>query len=779
MREALALCERLQNEQDPVRLSAIQALAGSPAWLFGDDALGLLQQLARAVKEARDTSPATLHQLNELAFKLLTDSAGDPASRRFHFAIALLDQLAEPTGSISFPRLDRVLPRGAETSLVDAFMPRLEDAAKLDRYQLTFALTQALGKRAWHKEGIQRLLERATAAASDSVVRTALSHWLADPRTRSARVAQVLAADESTLAVPTVLAAVVRSRQDLLDVLLRTRPLKGRFLKGDVRFVPIIHSGFNRWLPRQCEAYRGALDALIATPGTAEWSRTAAVRALARLPEIGAAALEPYLASQQVPIQEAALGGLAWTDEPGRALDQLLAHAGTDRARVAVYAATRCARFVPRAGLRQPLESVLRSESAKVTSKKEAARLLGDHRPLGALDLLLAVVADDQVHRDLRVAIGRSLRGFLDDDRAWRVLATLPGRSEDEARSLLETAPDQLAPRHRPRFAELVLETCESDTQRVRAEALASLAGWARWADRAPQVACAAIDDLDTGPEWRAALGALTTMFQDRVGWTEASDLVQTLAHRDDALDLNAGPERDRPSAQRLDAVLHAAAELPRYARAEHRAELLHIADLLARRAEFTPGEFVIRLAAMDWSAPTPAVVALAVRLDDRPLLTEGTMSALAHALGRDQTAWRLLTIEDAADHLVGLGSSGSGHSPCNWCGRAEADSTGLNRGGPGSARSDPTRSRTSPSSPSGSGRLPSSRFRRPNLSCGRVGPLELKFSLSSSMVVPAGDQAYAEAEAKAEVEEEALWPPPSTEQLKPARSSTRSSPSA
>lgn len=306
MREALALCDRLQNEQGPVGLSAIQALAASPASLFGDDALDPLQQLAQAVKEARDTSPATLHQLNGPAFKLLADSAGDPASQRLHFAIALLSQLAAPTGSISFPRLDRVLPRGAETSLVAALMPRPEEAARLDRYQLTFSLTQSLGKRAWRQDGLQRLLEAATTAASDSVVRTALSHWLDDPHTRSARVAQVLAADESTLAVPTVLTAVVRSRQDLLDVLLRSRPLKGRFLKGDVRFVPIIHSGFNRWLARQCEAYRGALDALIATPGTAEWSRTAAVRTLARLPEIGAAALEPYLASQQVPIQEAA-----------------------------------------------------------------------------------------------------------------------------------------------------------------------------------------------------------------------------------------------------------------------------------------------------------------------------------------------------------------------------------------------------------------------------------------------------------------------------------------
>ena len=296
-----------------------------------------------------------------------------------------------------------------------------------------------------------------------------------------------------------------------------------------------------------------------------------------------------------------------------------------------------------------------------MTSKKEVARLLGDHRPPGALDLLVAVVADDRVHRDLRIAIGRSLRGFLDDDRPWRVLATLAARSEDEARSLLETAPMQIAPRHRPKFAELILETCQSPNQRVRAEALASLSGWGRWTDRAPLVACAVVDDLDTGPEWRAALAALSTMLQDGAGWAEATDLVRDLAGRDDGAALNTGADRDRPSAQRLHAVVDAAAELPRHAWAEHRARLRRIADLLADRPEFAPDEFMVRLAAVDWAEPKDALSALAVRLDDRPLLAEGTMGAVAHALGRDQAAWKTFTLEDAADHLVDVGSTGSG----------------------------------------------------------------------------------------------------------------------
>ena len=661
VREALTLTTRLRNEQDPVRLSAIQALAATPASLFDDAALDPLESLVQAVMEARDTSSATLRQLNELACKLLVDAAGDTASTRFQYALELLDQLAGPTGSMPLPQLDRVLPRGSEVALVDALVPRLEHAAKLDRYELTFSLTRSLGKRAWDQPDLQRLLERATRAASESVGRTALALWLADPRTRSERVARALATDASTLAVPTVLAVVVRSRQDLLDLLLRTRPLKGRFLKGDVRFVPIIAGGFDRWLPRQCETYRTALDSLIATRGTADWSRTAAIRTLARLPEIGAAALEPYLASPQVPLQEAALSGLAWTDDPAGALERLLAHAGTDRARVAAYAAVRCARFVPRGDLRQPLESILLSDAAKITSKKAAARLLGDHRPPGALDLLLDVAAGEGVHRDLRVAIGRSIRGYLDDDRTWPVLAAMPGGSEDEARSILETVPDQLAPGARPPFGELVVAACQSPVQHVRAEAFASLASWARWTVRAPHIACSAIAELGTGPEWRVALAALSTMLQDRAGWADASELIATLAGRPDHPDLDAGVERDRPSAQRLGAVLHAVTELPRPDRRDHREDLLAIAGLLGTRPGLAPEEIEIRLSAMDWSEPTAPLAALALRLDDRPLLIRGAVDALGHALGRDPRAWGIATLDDASEHLIGLGSPATG----------------------------------------------------------------------------------------------------------------------
>lgn len=390
--EVLRLTRRLQHEQDPVRLAAVGAMARvSPVQVL-DEHLDDLRALVRAVVEARDSSAATIQMLTDLALRLLAASARLLHSPRLRFALRSLDDLAGLAGTISFRHLDPVLQAGAEQALVDALLPRLEGNAADGRYHLTLWLAEALGRRGGNHQGLQALVARATAAPSDAIVRRAINVWLADPRTRRERVGQLVAGDESTITLPVVLAALNRSRQDLLDIVLRSRPLRGRFLNGDVRYVPVITEGFERWLPRQCEAYRSALGALIAVPATAAWSRVGAIRALARLPQIGAEALRPYIESDDVSVTEAALAGLAWTDRPGDALDELLAHAGSDRARVAIYAATRCARFVPLGRLGPSLVPVIEGEGVKVTSRKEAVRLIGAHRPPGALDQLIDLV---------------------------------------------------------------------------------------------------------------------------------------------------------------------------------------------------------------------------------------------------------------------------------------------------------------------------------------------------------------------------------------------------
>lgn len=659
--EALRLTRRLRNEQDPVRLAAVEALARVSPVQVGDEHLDDLQALVAVVVDARDSSPATIQMLVNLAFRVLGASAQLPHSPLFRFVLQALDDLAGPSGAISFHHLDPVLHAGAETALIDALLARLERDAAHGRYHLALSLAQALGKRGWSHEGLQALVGRATAAASDAIVRRAIYVWLADPRARRERVARLLAGDESTVALPVVLGALNRSRQDLLDIVLRSRPLRGRFLNGDVRYVPVITEGFERWLPRQCEAYQSALQALIAASATAVWSRAGAVRALARLPQIGADALRPHIGSDDVAVMEAALSGLAWTDRPGDAFDELLAHAGSDRARVAVYAATRCARFVPRRQLGPSLVRAIEGEGVKVTAQKEAVRLLGAHRPPGSGDLLIGLGSQDDLHRDVRIAVGRALRGLLDDDRVWELCDRLASGPDEEARSLLDTAPTQIAPRHRPRFAALVVSMARSASPQVRSEAFTALGAWAPWSAVAPEVAALAIEDLEGGREWHEALAALGSMLHDGVGWEHLDNLVTVLAGRGDAPEHNAGAERDQPSGQRLGAVMNRVASLPARERDHHRARLLDIADILGTVRPLSPEELIVRLAALDLTQPVDALAALARRLDEHPLLAHLAVTGFARTLDRDQASWTDDDLAPSTDDLVGRGSIGAG----------------------------------------------------------------------------------------------------------------------
>src|SRR6185312_11652809 len=114
------------------------------------------------------------------------------------------------------------------------------------------------------------------------------------------------------------------------------------------------------------------------------------------VPGIGWDIATRYLDASDVTLVEAALGALPWTDRAAEALPILLTYVDGDRARVAVYAATRASRFV------QP--SVLRRElrlDGKVTARKEAVRLLAQLAVPGAPDVLVAAWRSPDQHRDV------------------------------------------------------------------------------------------------------------------------------------------------------------------------------------------------------------------------------------------------------------------------------------------------------------------------------------------------------------------------------------------
>lgn len=545
--EMLGALGRLRNDQDPVRQVAFRALAGVPPWLFrAAEAPDLLALMTDAV-QARDCSWTTQSSVRSLVSRLIRQGALSRQPELVETGLAALARLGDKRPWVDLHGLDRDLPRGGEHQVFEALRPRLEADARLDRFEVTLALAHGLNRRAWAMPGLQALLDRARRAADDNTVRAAILLWLAPPETRDERLGEVFRADRSTITFERVSSGIAFRRTDLLDEVF-TKPLHGRFLKRGIRFLPHFAGCFGRWLPRQCDAYAELL-ARTAVPHRKRntYERVHAIGRLGRVPGT-LARIRSYVDDPELAVSEAALAALAWTDEPAEVIDDLLAHADDDKARVAVYAVTRCARFVPPARLGESLRRALTSQ--KVTSRKEAVRLLAAHHAPGAAELLASVWHEPDQHRDVRRAVVSAARWCLPD--AWPLLSSAAADEHAVATAVLDLDPYTLAPAHRERYAELVhtvADAADPDTARL---GLATLATWTRWDAAGTRMLVERVSDLANTASWREALSALVA------GCTATEDpapLVDAVTRLLAAPDQEVTADRDLPARQRIGAV--------------------------------------------------------------------------------------------------------------------------------------------------------------------------------------------------------------------------------
>lgn len=615
---ALAQLDRLANEQDPVRCAAALALAGISANLLVRAPIEPLQAFAKVVAEARDTSSTTLLALQRLAWGLIEQAARTGTD--IAAPLAMLETLYGPADTTRVPS-QLAIPTASVAAVVTALLPRMRAQAERHDYWLAFALWQSLAQRAWDVPELSELIETALTAPSDYWQRAAADAWLEPPATRGQRVEALLELDETFVTLPIVQRVLCQHRQDLVDVCFRATPLKGRFWKR-IRFVPVLAGPFDGWLPRQLLSYADALELLIATPKSTDHTRRQAVATIGGLPGIGADRLAPYLASDQVVEQEAALAALARTDDPGRMLETLLTHRNDDRARVALDAAGRCALHRRPVAAARLLDEVLADPEAKVTARKQAVRLIGQLRVPGSLNALTTLGSGPGVHLDVRIAATRTLRHFLDDDHAWVALEDLAVAGRDAALSLIKTGPNQVAVRHRARFAQvLALAASGGDP-----EAIEALGAWARWSPHiAEQVAVLATSlDLATAA---AATRAVRISAASTTDWTAFLKTIEALVERADGVaEPNAEADADQPSRQRIEALVSALRPRQIAAAAWHRERLDQLATVLEPHPDLVRSAWKVRLTAIDWTAPTAELSRLADSVDP---LRSGELRAL------------------------------------------------------------------------------------------------------------------------------------------------------
>ncbi|SFF09019.1 hypothetical protein SAMN05216251_10885 [Actinacidiphila alni] len=561
--ELLTLMLRLRNERDPVRAAALGALADLPPRLFAADDVASLDRIVRDALEARDSSAATRAAVRRLAVAVLAANAAGTTSRDgdaalLAWALRAVERIAGHIAVADLGPLGRTLRRGQEHQVFDALYPWLRAACDKADHRLLLALTGALGRRARHMPALQALLAEALEYGDDNAFRAAAGLWLDAPATRGERVERILALEPSAAVLPEVRRVLTRHRTDLLDVLIGRKPPYGRFLTpGKRRPLPPLDD-VRRWLPHQQETVFAMAERAAADESQPVLARAAAVRLAVHVPVRGLgfglrwAALDTGTGSAHaVPLAEAALGALPYTDRPQDTLPVLLAHAGDDRARVAVYAAGRAARFAAPSELAGLLAELLDgTRAAKVTGRKEAVRLAAGLLPLReAAALLAAAYRRPGQHPDVQAAVVAFAAGLLARGATgpaahdlWSLLAEAVHGAPQSRTALLRTTPWSLPAPHRPHYARLVADIAATPTDADDAEpkgpempgAAPEAAQDGVGSDAVRSAVRAAVREL---PRWVAyapeAVGVLSRAVTDprvRATWAEAAQAVARLA---------------------------------------------------------------------------------------------------------------------------------------------------------------------------------------------------------------------------------------------------------
>ncbi|MFD0905813.1 hypothetical protein [Actinomadura sediminis] len=464
------LADRARNERDPLRRALIEALASVPVALLGGALAGPLDGLAAAAVESRDSSRPTRRALRDLADRALAHAPGLRP-----WAYGVYDRLVARCGTEQLEDRDHalglVLPRGAEHELLDVLRPRLRAARERRDPALAIEVARSLGRRAFPLEEIQDDLRAAALDRTGDLAAEAAAVWLADPARRAGRAAELVAADPAAVEVPEVWRVVASRRTDLL----------GRVVLGE-RTSRVRRQDPGRWTPAQVERVRAALNGVAGDDAPPADTRVAAAASLGRLPgTLGD--LAAWAGGADAVLAEAAMEAMAGTDRPAEALGLLLGLARGGGSPYAVAAAAGCCAAVAPSALGPVLAGTLAGPGAKVTARKQAARLLERLRPPGAADALLGAWRDPRLHRDVRAAVAAALRRFPDDPRAFTALedAAGPYASEPLLRTLFQALPEEYAPAARPRYAALVRRLlAASDGPGVRFRGTRAFQVWAR-----------------------------------------------------------------------------------------------------------------------------------------------------------------------------------------------------------------------------------------------------------------------------------------------------------
>lgn len=410
--DIVAFIHGRRNEQDPVRLAMLAALANLPPARWRETQLDALGQLVRDALDARDISYTTAAQAERLVLRLLPRFATWSAS--------WLATLGRERGIVFASAIGRLLTENEVRQIAPALLPVLRAWEPREREQAIFRVAALINRRLPVFPELLAMIERLTHDQRAWVAAQALEIVAAHARTRIPElVPALLAEDKSWVTRQTVWEYLHRRRQDLLTPLLGQTAYAGRFSTGRTRFVLPIVAGFFRWTPAQQEIFARVLEQVTRDEERDTPALFFVITQLAALTTVAPTRLIELAAfgGDRLAARDKAIVALGRLDG-GRGVAPLLDMLGDDRARIAIYALRRAVLEMPPGQALMLLKNV---PLTKVTVAKEVVRLIGELPTEQAYAELLAIDSQE-LHRDVRVALLRALWDHAEHDATWPIL---------------------------------------------------------------------------------------------------------------------------------------------------------------------------------------------------------------------------------------------------------------------------------------------------------------------------------------------------------------------
>jgi hypothetical protein len=409
--DALVELRERRNEQDPVRNAMFTALGALPPSVWKAENLHDLEEIIRHGLNDVGLSNHTLNVLVDLLLKL-APAHPDWASAQLEQALRERGWPSSAGGASNFsPAVELQIARTL-VPLLSVWMKRGSMTATqgaIERFYIRRAafalvadLVEEFVRQARGQGEAERMLRLLSARAHNRF---------------AALVSALLAEDASWYTLPLIADYLARRRQDLLTPFLAYQSYDGRWNTGRQRALPQLDRPLAGATASQQQRLADVALATIADPEQDSAVTNTAIRLLALLPAVPAERVTPLASDSRPLVRTTALFTLARLDTDG-GQDALLAALDDARARIAIHALHRFLVAMPT----ERALAILRAVPLdRVTVAKEVMRLTADLAPDAAFAELLALERRD-LHRDVRIALLRSLNPYLDRAQTWEIL---------------------------------------------------------------------------------------------------------------------------------------------------------------------------------------------------------------------------------------------------------------------------------------------------------------------------------------------------------------------